>query len=243
MLLTEDGYVIVLHDENLKGTTTAKGEDANKSISKLKYAEIIQFDLVNKKSEPVEGEKIPTLAQFLQLIKELNMGLLLEIKAVAGFERITAQKTVEVLKECGFENYPKLIVQSFLVECLEEVKLQNSKIPRVLLLEEWEGLTRVPTGNVLKYPSIQVYACKKPVEEILAELQCIGLAINHANLDKQRITYIKETLAIPLLLTWTVNDPERALELYRLGVDAIIGDDTTLILQQLIISRAFGKSE
>jgi glycerophosphoryl diester phosphodiesterase len=233
VLLTKDKFLIVLHDEELKRTTTAQGKDAIKSISELMYAEIIRFDLTNESSEPFEGEKIPTLAQFLQLIKELNMGLLLEIKAVKGFERLTAQKTVEVLEQCGFDNYPKLIAQSFLVECLHEVKLRNSKIPRVILLEEWEGLTRVPTGNVLRYPALQIYACQTPIEEIISDLECIGLAMYHANLDEQRILYIKQQLALPLLLTWTVNNPERALELYRLGVDSVISDNCTLILQQL----------
>jgi glycerophosphoryl diester phosphodiesterase len=230
--LTSDDIMIVLHDHTLKRTTNAAGDDAKKSISEMNYSEIIKFDLINKSSQIFHGEKIPTLKQFLSLIKELNMGLLLEIKSVVGLERKTAQKTVEILEQCGFVDYPKLLIQSFFVECIQEVKSQNDKIHRALLLEEWEALTRVKTGNILRYPNVQAYACKEPIEEILLELKCSALSVNHTILNPQRIMQIKEKMAIPLLLAWTVNTSDRVLELYNSGVDSIIGDYPISILQK-----------
>jgi glycerophosphoryl diester phosphodiesterase len=221
--LTSDGIIIVIHDDTLKRTTNANGQDAEKLISEMTYAEIAKFDAGLKYSNRFIGEKIPTLIQFLHLIKKLNMGLILEIKPISGLEIETAIKTIEILERCHFLDYPKLLIQSFFVECLQEVTRLNSKLNTGLLLEEWGAYTRVNTG-ILRYPTKRIYLCKEGVEDILRSLHCTALVANHSILNLSRITKIKEKTDTSYVFAWTVNDPQKAMELYSYGVDAVISD-------------------
>lgn len=220
--LTADNVVIVIHDDTLKRTTNAEGQNAEKSVSEMTYAEIAAFDAGIKYSNRFIGEKIPTLIQFLDLIKKLNMGLVLEIKPTQGLVIETAKRTVEILQQCHFLDYSKLLIQSFIVDCLQEVKRLNPKLNTGLLLDEWGAYTAVNTG-VLRYPTMGVYVRKESIEDILRELDCTALIANHTIINSKRISTIKKETNT-LVLAWTVNNAQTALELYSYGVDAIISD-------------------
>jgi len=229
--LTSDNVVIVIHDDTLKRTTNAEGLQAETPVSEMTYAEIARFDAGSKYSAKFIGERIPTLIQFLHLIKKLDMGLVLEIKPALGLEKVTAIKTVEILHQCHFD-FSKLLIISFIVECLQEVKDLNPKLNTGLLLEEWGAYTSINTG-LLKYPDMGIYMRKENVEDILRELNCTALAANHTILNSQRIAKIKEETDTSFVLAWTVNDPQIGLEMYGYGVDAIISDHP----ERLVLSK------
>jgi glycerophosphoryl diester phosphodiesterase len=227
-MLTGDGVMIVIHDDTLRRTTNAQGAAADKRVASMTYAEIAQYDAGIKTSPRFAGERIPTMAQFLYLLKKLNMGLVLEIKPCMGFDIETARKAVELLEKFDLINYPRLLVQSFLVECLREVKRLQPTLNLGLLIAEWGVYTRVNTG-IGKYPPLGIYMCKESVEDVLTELNATALVAYEEILTREKIAEIKQRTAIPYLLSWTVNQPERANELFSQGVDAVLSDNHLII--------------
>ena len=75
--LSQDGQLVVIHDEKIERTTNGKGLVRNLSLRELK-----QFDAGSWFKEEFHGEKIPSLQEVLDLLIELNfMGVLnIEIK-------------------------------------------------------------------------------------------------------------------------------------------------------------------
>ena len=73
--LTKDGQVLVIHDDKLDRTTNGKGKAGAKTLAELK-----QLDAGSWKDPKFAGEKLPTLAEALDLAKELKIGVYIEIK-------------------------------------------------------------------------------------------------------------------------------------------------------------------
>jgi len=83
--LSQDGELVVIHDDKLDRTTNGKGFVNQFSLEKLKT-----FDAGN-------GEKIPTLSEVIDLMKKFNKELFIEMK-VPGAE----EKILKLIKEKKF---------------------------------------------------------------------------------------------------------------------------------------------
>ena len=73
--LTKDGEVIVIHDDKLDRTTDGTGE-----VSHYTLAELKRLDAGSKKAPEFAGERLPTLAEALDLAKQKRIGIYIEIK-------------------------------------------------------------------------------------------------------------------------------------------------------------------
>ena len=97
--LTDDGEIVVIHDDTLERTTNGTGKVLDKSLEEL------------KELDAGEGEKIPTLTEALELLCSQDIETQIEIKA-AGTEGLTADILRKMVKK-----YPRmegrLIVISF----------------------------------------------------------------------------------------------------------------------------------
>jgi glycerophosphoryl diester phosphodiesterase len=71
---TKDNVLVVIHDETLERTTNGKGK-----IKDLTYREILKYSAGAKFSPACENEKVPTLAEVLDLIDGKSQ-LLIELK-------------------------------------------------------------------------------------------------------------------------------------------------------------------
>ena len=74
-VLTADGAIIVLHDLSLDRTTDRTGVVGQRTL-----AEIEHCDAGSWFDAEFAGERVPTLSQALELARELDMGLEVEIK-------------------------------------------------------------------------------------------------------------------------------------------------------------------
>lgn len=238
---TADGIMIVLHDDTLRRTSNAQGALADTPVDKMTYAQIAQYDAGSMVSPHFAGEKIPTMADFLWLIKKLNMGLVLEIKPCEGHDIETARKSVELLAQFGMLDYPRLLVQSFLVECLREVKRLQPNLNLGLLVGDWCVYTRINTGLCM-YPEHRIYKCSESVTDVLKELDCTALVAYEKILSPELIANVRKETGVPYVLAWTVNNPDRANALFGSGVDAILSDDhlmiTSLTQRSALLSNA-----
>lgn len=204
--LTADGVAIVIHDETLKRTTTGRGK-----VRDLTLAAIRAFDAGCPAAfgDRFRGERVPTLAETLDLLLSLDMGFNLEIKPCPGRERETAAESIRVVRERWPATAPRPVLSSFQVASLEAARDLAPELPRGLLAD------RLPTD----WPAIA------------RRLDCATIHPGKRGLDAETVAAVKRA-GYPLLV-WTVNRPARARELRGWGVDAIITDEPAAIAAAL----------
>ncbi|MCR9070945.1 MAG: glycerophosphoryl diester phosphodiesterase [Alphaproteobacteria bacterium] len=154
-----------------------------------------------------DGASVPTLAQCLSLCRELGLGLDLEIKPDSGTGPATARAVLEVLAAEGWRSDDSIIITSFERDALAVVRDAAPDYLRGLLLtgrpEDWRDA-----------------ATELAVDAVIPGSRDI--------LDPQDVTAILDGGWVPL--TYTVNDPQRAKELYGWGVAGIVTDDPPALL-------------
>lgn len=112
---TSDGEIVVIHDDTVDRTTNGKGK-----VLDLNFASLRNLDAGL-------GEKIPTLKEVLELVRNFHSELVIEVKAL-GFE----EKLVSLLeKEKMIES---VSVISFNHRIVKKVKEINSKIKTAILI-------------------------------------------------------------------------------------------------------------
>ncbi|MGH3332496.1 MAG: glycerophosphodiester phosphodiesterase, partial [Nocardioidaceae bacterium] len=117
---TKDGELVLIHDTNLIRTTDAERLFPGRApwnVSDFTYAEMLQLDAGSWKSSEYEGEKIPTLAEAVEVIRQSRCGLLLEIKAPELYPGIEAD-VAALMRACpGYIESAvaghRLVVESF----------------------------------------------------------------------------------------------------------------------------------
>jgi len=96
--MTQDGELVVIHDETVGRTTNGTG-----NVADLTLAEIRALDAGN-------GEKIPTFAEVIILAKESGVALLPEIKSPHLYPGIE-EKVLQAIADADYGEYT--IIQSF----------------------------------------------------------------------------------------------------------------------------------
>jgi len=192
--LSFDKVPMLMHDDRLDRTTDGQGFFAD-----IMAAELKRCDAGNWFGLDFRGERIPTLAEAVALLKRLGMGANVEIKPCPGREVETGRLVMEELRQI----WPRdlgLLISSFSTAALEAARAVAPELPRGLLVEaappEWAQTAR-RLGCVTLNPWQEALQ-----PETVAEAHAQGLAV----------------------AAYTVNDPERAAMLRSWGVDAVFTD-------------------
>jgi len=189
--MTKDGVLILIHDETLNRTTNGKG-----FVKDYTYQEIAELDAGSWYKRSFRGEKIPTLRELLEFVKDKNIILNLELKnsliPYHGMEELVLQ----LIKEYKVEK--KIIISSFNHHSIVKVKKLNNKIKTAILYTE--GLFH--PERYAKYVGADA-------------IHPYYLAINEE--------IVKEVKKEKILINpYTVNKEEDMLNLIKIGVDGII---------------------
>lgn len=201
VMLTADRVPVLIHDETLGRTTDGHGEVARRTA-----AEIRGLDAGAWFAPEFAGERVPTLAEAVDLLLSLGLGANVEIKPATGHATATGEVVADHLMRHWPEHGPGLLVSSFERAALAAAAEVAREIPRGLLAED------LPPDW----------------ETALGELGCATLHLDHARLDPIAVRALAEA-GVPVLL-YTVNDPARARELRAAGAAAIITDVPDLLL-------------
>ncbi|RKX99967.1 glycerophosphodiester phosphodiesterase, partial [Candidatus Poribacteria bacterium] len=189
--LTKDGRLILMHDETVDRTTNGSGR-----VSELTFEEIRALDAG-------KGEKVPTLEELLDLVKD-KVELLLELKGEG-----TADEAVRSVEERGMGD--QVLFISFSVERLRRVK------------ELKPGYQVAP---IFGEPPPPEEACR-----IAQEIGARGVNVNHAYLTEELVEEAhKRGLEV---IVWTPNTEEEIGAAIEKGVDAITSDRPDLLLKLL----------
>lgn len=196
VMLTADKEVVVFHDETLERTTNGQGP-----VSERPGAYLKTLDAGSWFQAQFIGEKIPTLSEVLEFLRQYPLLVNIEIKAFPGQEKEIVSQVFKVLNREWPKNIPAPLMSSFSMAVLRAWKMQSTDYAIGFLMDnifsQWE----------------QAYQ----------ELQASSLNVNQSLLDSAAtVNFFKQVAGS--LLAYTVNDPQRARELLSWGVDAVFTD-------------------
>jgi glycerophosphoryl diester phosphodiesterase len=141
---TRDGKLIVFHDENVKRITTVDG-----MVEAMTLDEIKALDAGSTFGPDFAGERIPTLREVLDFLRQTDLLLFIELKdpwRYAGMEAAI----IRLLRE--FDMIERTQIRSFYHAVLH---LIHALEPELAVSELW--LDRLPTDDEVIYKTIDAY--------------------------------------------------------------------------------------
>jgi glycerophosphoryl diester phosphodiesterase len=189
--LSKDGVPVVIHDERLERTTTGTGWVGDHSLAELK-----QLDAGRWFGPTYESERVPTLAELLDLFRGGDMTVNIELKTNRVAYPGLVPATLKEIERPGMERH--VILSSFNHHSLKEARALNPRVDCAAilhdrLLEPWDY------GQRHALQALHVHSTQ--VDEALIEnCRAVGLPVR----------------------AWTVDDVATAQRFARLGVAAVI---------------------
>lgn len=199
--MTRDGHVILLHDETLKRTTNGKGKPFKKSLAKIR-----SLDAGSWFAPEFAGERIPTLAEALETVKDRVL-INIEIKSEAVKHGVVP-KVAALIVEHGMLD--QVVVSSFSPEALRRMKITAPDVVTASLFNK-----KIHTG-------------RDPLE-IVQEVGSRGFNISGKRLTPAMIDRCHRH-QIPVAV-YTVNEAPVMHRLVEMGVDAVFTDHPDRMLE------------
>ena len=202
--LTADRQAVLLHDPLLDRTTDGHGH-----LDEISLSELARLDAGGWFDRRFAGEPVPELAAAIELMLDLDLGLNLEIKPLAGHDVETARVAMATLVRLWPAERPRPVVSSFSIMSLAAARALAPDWPLSLLVrglpKDWRTTARA--------------------------LGCQGI---HAGARVLRASQAAEIKAAGYFLgCYTVNRPSLAAKLFSWGVDAVFTDAPDLILPEV----------
>ncbi len=192
--LLGDDQPVMIHDGKLNRTTDHRGH-----IKSFGLQAMNDVDAGSWFSNDFVGERVPTLIQTLELIKELGLGLNLELKVNRCNTRHLAYIAAQDLSHVEFPD-DKLVVSSF-----------NHKA-----LRYFRTLSKAPIGCLFgSLPLNWQHRAK--------QVNARSIHVNGAKLTREKASAIKK--AGYELYCYTVNNSDDAKQLTQWGVDGVFSDE------------------
>lgn len=202
-LLTLDDIPVVIHDFTLEKTTDGTGKVRDKLLRDLK-----RLDAGSHYDFSFRTERIPTLDETLEFFAKTGMLVNIELKSVGWRHSLLESLTLGAIRKHNMQS--RVIISSFNPFALRRFHHLAPNIPLGYLYAP-----EVPTW-------LRFFMLGVPHQARHPEQRMIDAAyMTWAQKQGYRVN------------TWTVDDPERALALRDLGVDAIITNRPDLLIKTL----------
>jgi glycerophosphoryl diester phosphodiesterase len=202
--LTADREPILLHDDRLARTTDGRGTAVRWPLAALR-----RRDAGGWFAPEFAGEPIPTLAEAVALLAELELGANIELKAGRGDAADTGEVVAGALTRLWPPHLPMPLLSSFRREALIAARQRAPQFARGMLFR------RVPRDWRARAET----------------LGCAAIHADHRGLTPTIVAEIRKSGYC--LLAYTVNEPVRARVLLRWGVISVISDVPHIILAAL----------
>jgi glycerophosphoryl diester phosphodiesterase len=241
--LSLDGVVVIAHDPRLNPNFTrdARGEWLGASpppISKLPFTALQTFDIGRLKpgskyaagfpdQQPVDGTRIPTLAQLFERVKALGdtrVRFNIETKLTPLEPELTAPPDVmlrallAVIDAHGMAG--RVTIQSFDWRSLRLAQKLAPAIPTVYLTAQRAWLDNLADPRWTDGLSLAEHGNSVP-----RLVKAAGGAVWSPYFGDLTAEKLQEARALGLaVVVWTVNEPAQIEQMLKLGVDGIISD-------------------
>lgn len=198
--ITKDKKLVVIHDEKVDRTTNGHG-----FVRDYTYGELKLLDAGGWFSEEYSSQRIPSLIEVLELVKDSDSVIHIELKNSFIGHKEMAQKVLEVIEQYNLQS--RVVISSFNHQAVKTFNELGCNIETAIL---FEGVL----SNPIEY-----------LKEIGAK--SIHTSINSLNpslLDILKKNNIK-------VRCYTINSPEDFLYLKGIGIDAVFTDMADIIMK------------
>jgi glycerophosphoryl diester phosphodiesterase len=207
--LSKDNRIVVIHDKNTKRTA---GVDMD--VDQASAAQLRQLDVGTHKAPEYAGEKIPFLEEVLNTVPPKKK-LYIEIKC----DRTIVPYLKNAIEQSGRRH--QIVIISFNFDVLTEAKHSMPDIPAY-----WLVGTRRDNDTKEYLPHDPAWITQ------VAEHGIDGLDVHYAGLTE---SFARDVLSAGLgLYVWTVDDPQEALRLQKLGVHGITTNRPAWLKDQML---------
>jgi glycerophosphoryl diester phosphodiesterase len=200
--LTGDGRIVLIHDRRLRRTTNGRGRVARKTFDELRRLDAGSWFPKHawhkrRAARPFAGEFIPSLEELLDLARERDLGLYLEIKAPCS--QGTEQALVAAIRNAGAQARSTVI--SFDAAVLQRVRQADPTLTLGYTFG-WRQPVAVPRA-LQAGATVILPRASRTTPRLIAEAKGHGLKV----------------------ISWRVNDTQRMKQLMALGgLDGIMSD-------------------
>lgn len=200
--MTADGEIVVLHDPTLDRTSTGRGP-----VRDLKLADLAAVRLKTRDGA-VTDERIPTLAEVLELAAPAPVELMPEIKVDANRQRYDGieEKALALIRARGLLR--RTTLQAFQAETIRRLRALEPTARMMLL---------VARGDVERDRARPAEAVRRA-----RELGATDLGMNHRLIDADVMAAARAGAI--RLSAWTVNEETDIRRMVDLGVDVVMSD-------------------
>lgn len=198
--LTKDGEIVIIHDETIDRTTDGKGE-----VVSYTYEELKKFDASYIYRGQMGFNKIPTLREYFELIKDTDIVTNIELKTGINEYLGIEKKVWDMI--CEYNLADRVIISSFNHYSILRMKAIAPKIKCGLLSETWI----IDAGKYTHNLGVECYHphFANMTKEIVKEIKAQGIEIN----------------------TFTVNKEKDIRDMIEKGIDIVIGNFPDLTKQ------------
>lgn len=191
--LTKDGHIVIMHDESVDRTTNGSGWVKDYTLEQLK-----ELDASEKFAGQFGVQRVPTLREYLELVKDQPVITNIEMKTGVFEYREMEQLLVNMLREYKIQD--RILITSFNHFTILRMKKLAPEIRYGFLAYDW----RIDAGEYTQRYGIPCYHpdYHNLTEEVVADLKGHGIEIN----------------------PYTVDDPDDIRDMIRKGVNSVITD-------------------
>ncbi|MEJ6951544.1 glycerophosphodiester phosphodiesterase [Natronospora cellulosivora (SeqCode)] len=191
--MSKDGELVVIHDERIDRVV----DNGSGFVKDFTLKELKGFDIGSKFSEEFKGEKVLSLKETLDIVKDSKI-INIEIKNGPIFYPEIEEKTIDIINTYNISN--KVIVSSFNHYTIKKIKELSGEIKCALLYmaglyKPWEYAKKIAAEAIHPY----IFSI---TPELIKECQKSGIMIN----------------------VFAVNEDDYLAKFIHLGVDGIITD-------------------
>ena len=207
--LSRDGMAVVIHDASLKRTGLI-----DRPVGELTASKLREVDVGSWFAESFSGERLPTLAQVVELFSANDGLLYVEMKCEPDEGEALAAEVVRLTRNS--EMVDRVVVESFDHSAIAAIKRIDSRIRTAALFEP--KLTRpISTIRPLKMVDVAVAVAADEV------------ALHHT-LAAERVVKRARQAGLEVVI-WTVEDPDWIKRARALGIKALISNDPGSMLR------------
>jgi glycerophosphoryl diester phosphodiesterase len=179
--------------------------DGSGLVRDMTLAQVKELDAGSKFGEQFRGTRIPTLMEVFEAIGD-KLYINVEIKSESAETDGVEQVVADLIARYNLQK--RVIVSSFNPLALRRFR---------------DILPEVPIGFL--------YVPDSPVENLMTDLPHEARHPHYSMVDADYMAWARQHGY--RVNTWTVNDPAKAAELYKFGVDGIITDKPDVIREAL----------
>jgi len=187
---TSDDELVIIHDATLERTTNGRGNVRDHSLEEIRQLDAGQ------------GEKVPLLAEVIQLARTVQTRLFVEVKVATESEAlVVAEATIRALEAANFLS--QAIVTSFSPGALLHAKAINGEVSTML--------DPSPQDGSLTPREICAQALRAGANSLSCDFRFLTPAV------------VRECQLTGLALwAWDPDEPQDIREMLTLGVDGIM---------------------